>query len=88
LRYYPYRIAFDIESMLCEDNNLPVNTKTTSYMNRHELLSVSVCSNVPGFTAPVCFVRETTADECVERMVERMMEIAVEAENLMLQRFG
>jgi hypothetical protein len=82
-RYYPYRITYDIESMLCK-NSLPVSTDTTTYENVHSLLSVSVCSNVPGYKKPLCFVRdERGVENCVERFVTYLHSIAIKAESLL-----
>lgn len=58
-RFYPYRISYDIECFL-QREALPANGDRLSYVNHHELLSVSVCSNVPGFTEPVCLIRDDT----------------------------
>ena len=67
LRILPYRAMFDIESLLTKEN-LPADTNTTSYENRHTLLSVSVCSNVPGFRKPLSFVVEDSALECIRQI--------------------
>ena len=68
LRFFPFRITYDVECILCP-NTLPSDTDTCHFVNRHELVSISVCSNVPGFTEAVCFVRE--ADEEVLELVEQ-----------------
>lgn len=86
LRFYPYRITFDIETFL-PATNLPENTSTTTYESRHELLSISICSNIPGFQKPVCFVRETTEGECVERFAAYAVRIAQEAVRIVERSF-
>ena len=68
LKSYPYWMTYDIEAVLLKEN-LPDGTATTSFLNEHQLVSVSLCSNVPGFTEPVCFVRESTVDECVSGFI-------------------
>ena len=85
-RYYEYVITYDIECFLPR-TNLPTATPSTEYEARHEFLSVSVCSNVPGYTSPVCFVRETDADECVGRFVAYLREVAEKAGRLTRQKF-
>ena len=55
--FYPYRITYDIECMLTK-GELPDDTPTSKFTSLHEFLSVSVCSNVPGYTDPICFIRE------------------------------
>jgi hypothetical protein len=53
-RYYPYRATYDIEVMLqLTDKRRSQKLEWTSH---HVLLSVSVCSNVPTYTEPICFV--------------------------------
>ena len=87
LRILPYRATFDIESLLTKEN-LPADTNTTSYENRHTLLSVSVCSNVPGFSKPLCFVVEDSALECIRRFVFYLENISERAEKLNLNRYS
>eukprot|EP00116_Pleurobrachia_bachei_P001169 sb/3461431/ len=58
LRPYPYRAVFDIECMLTKEVDI-AETDRTSYVNRHQLISISVCSNVPEFQTPRCFVLNT-----------------------------
>ena len=88
LLFYPYRITYDIEAFLPK-NNLPSPTETTVFSSRHELLSISVCSNVPSFTSPICFVRSDgeTEDDCVSRFVEYIAKVADKAGEIMLGRF-
>ena len=73
-RYYEYVITYDIECML--PSTALRSTSSTSYSNTHEFLSVSVCSNVPGFRRPVCFVRESSAAECVGRFVDYLDRVS------------
>jgi hypothetical protein len=89
LRFYPFRITFDIESLLPKDSDcLPVNTETTTYENYHSLLSVSVCSNVPGFKRPRCFVRSSAGvSKCVADFVAYLHKIADKAGSIMENRF-
>jgi hypothetical protein len=89
LRFYPFRITFDIESLLPKDSDcLPVNTETTTYENYHSLLSVSVCSNVPGFKRPRCFVRSSAGvSKCVTDFVAYLHKIADKAGSIMENRF-
>ena len=83
VRFGKYFLTFDIEAML-PAKNLPANTDTTTFHSEHQLLSVSVCSNVPGFREPKCFVRTDTEEECVRRFVDYANDVAIEAEKLNL----
>ena len=82
LRSYPYWMTYDIEAVLLKDR-LPSATATTTFHSEHQLVSISRCSNVPGYTEPVCFVRETSVDECKERFVRYAEEVATRAECLL-----
>ena len=53
--FYPYRITYDIE-MYIDTEGVPEDTPQCSYEAVHCLMSISVCSNVPGFMDPTCFV--------------------------------
>jgi hypothetical protein len=90
LRFYPYRITYDIEAMLNPDRkDLPPDTETVHYVNEHRFLSVSVCSNVPGFERPECFVRdERGAEACVVDFVAYAHRIADKAFQLMSKKFA
>ena len=85
-RYYEYVITYDIECML-PSTDAPAPSHSTSYNNTHEFLSVSVCSNVPGFRRPVCFVRESSASECVGRFVDYLDRVSRVAGDLVRRRF-
>ena len=86
MRFYPYRMTFDIECMLIKDR-LPPSTPRTFYTSKHQLVSVSLCSNVPGHTEPECFVVTTTSAECVERFVHRANAIASRAESILTNEY-
>ena len=55
-RYFPYRATYDIEVMLQPTNKR--RSKKLEWTSHHVLLSVSVCSNVPTYTEPICFLRK------------------------------
>ena len=76
LRKFKYRSVFDIECML--KNTDRENTAKTEFTSEHELLSVSVCSNVPGFQKPKCFVINTAGgqNEVVKEMLEYLRTIS------------
>ena len=88
-QYYPYRISYDIECY-AEQTELD-NTPSTKYLAKHELLSISVCSNVPGHTEPRCVVRREEGDDgakaCVREFLEEANRIAETASRLMRNRY-
>jgi len=83
LKYSRYRATFDIKVYYPGDGtNLPEKQDKLEYTAEHQLLSISVASNVPGFEEPQCFVVEeegreaalqtvTTFVEHLERIAER-----------------
>ena len=62
------------------------------YTAQHSLLSVSYCSNIPGFTEPECLVR-SAGEEGLEvarlvcQFVDRLLECAAEASRRMRFRY-
>jgi len=86
-RFYPYRSTFHYESFM-DKSNLPQNTDKTTWCALHRPLSVNVCSNVPGFLTPVCFVNGTGDDEdFVLSMLQYLEEIASTAYQLLKKKF-
>jgi len=89
-RCYPYRATNDIETMF----HPPEKERTThlEWVNQHFLLSISVCSNVPEFTEPKCFVSEGSNAETVEACLQYLTEISQAAyfhlERYYLSAFG
>ena len=85
IRFHPYRSTFDIEVYLPAEN-LPTNTPKMSFEHEHRLLSISVCSNVPNYTTPLCIVVDICgASVYVERFVDYLSDIADESECLLYQ---
>jgi hypothetical protein len=85
---YPFRISFDMECLLVK-NRLPVNTSRVEFESRHEPLSVSYCSNIPGHTKPVCVVRHRgeSVEALVGRFVEGIVECSLVASELMREKY-
>ena len=54
LRYYPYRATFDFECYF-DIKGLSSDSVKRQWRARHELLSVSLPSNIPGYEAVQCF---------------------------------
>ncbi|XP_078601001.1 uncharacterized protein LOC144876010 [Branchiostoma floridae x Branchiostoma japonicum] len=84
-RYYPYRACFDIECLL-----KPLTDQKTDKMTweaAHELLSVSVCSNVPEYTDPECFVSEGDPTKVAEDLLNFLQQISRKAYSLLLEKF-
>ena len=89
-RYYPYQATYDIETMF----HPPEKERTTKleWVNQHVLLRISVCSNVPEFTEPKCFVFEgnsaLTVEDCLQYLTEISQAAYFHLERYYLSAFG
>ena len=68
---YHYHVTYDIECLLSK-NGLPESRDKVAYINRHELLSVSICSNKPGYERLVYLIRSGSAQELVDELVDKL----------------
>ena len=83
---YPYRVTYDFESYF-DHSDMPNDTAKVTWESQHTPLSVSVCSNVPGFDLPKCFVTEGDTGELIYRMMTYMTDISTSAYELMLEKY-
>ena len=76
LRKYPYMISWDCESLLIREVDVS-DTTNTRYTMRHEVVSISVATNVPGFETR-CFMRDETLStlDLVETFIDYIVEIS------------
>ena len=70
---YPYRITYDYECYF-DTKDLPSSSDKLTWRAKHVPLSVSVCSNVPGYEKPQCLITEGKPEDLVSRMIEYMKE--------------
>ena len=84
-RYYPYRATYDIEVMLQPTDKR--RSEKLEWTSQHVLLSVSVCSNVPTYTEPICFVTEGDTSETVESCLQHLTDIRETAFRLLVPRY-
>ncbi|XP_038066265.1 uncharacterized protein LOC119736293 [Patiria miniata] len=88
MKYYPFRATFDYEcyfqsvspSMRQRDGKL-------RWEARHELLSVSIASNIPDYEAPRCFVSNGNPRELVSDMVDYLHTISLAAYEILLEKY-
>ena len=73
-RYYPYRITYDFESYFLKED-LPASSDKLTWEAKDEPLSVSICSNVPGFMDPKCFITMGKAEDLVMEMVNYLHNV-------------
>ena len=87
LRTYPFRAVFDIECMMKEPTDVS-DTDKTRYTFSHQVACVSVCSNVPGYKKPKCFVIDKHGSGVlVKNMLEYLVEISEVARVHVLEKF-
>ena len=74
LTIYPYKIVFDFECYFTETNkkNGNISSSQTQIESDHVPLSASVASDFPGYTKPVCFVREDNRVDSL--LVEQVLD--------------
>lgn len=86
LKYYRFFATFDFEAYL-KKTDLPANTEKQTWVAEHIPLSASICSNVPGFQEPVCFVTSGDSKDLVERMLLYLKEISQAAFSTLLLEY-
>ena len=84
-RVYTHFITFDFESILKKVQDQ--RSAKMEWTQEHVPISVSICSNVPGFMDPHCIVN-ADADDLVREMIEYMQGIATTAKELNKEKWG
>ena len=89
LRPFPFMTTYDIECMLKKEVDIN-DTAKINYTSKHELASVSVCSNVPGFTSPKCFILpcEGGQKQLVKKFVDYLMKISETSSTILRERYS
>jgi hypothetical protein len=85
-RCYPCRITYDFECYFSTDE-LPHNSEKLTWEARHVPLSVSICSNIPDYETPVCYITEGDTAALVAKMMQHLEAIAERAHTLLLAKF-
>ena len=88
LKYFPYRAPFDFECYFKRETEHPRNTANLTWEAEHIPLSVSVCSNVPGYDQPKCFVSTGNTNDMIQGFEEYLVQISQESNVLLLGRFS
>ena len=86
LRFYPFFITYDLESLLLIDN-LPAPSTSSSWTQEHRPVSFSLCSYVPSHTHPVC-ENDSDVSYLISTFVKRGREIQTTAAKFMKNRFA
>ena len=88
LKYFPYRATFDFECYFRKEDQHPRNTAKLTCEAEHVPLSVSVCSNVPDYDEPKCFVSSGNTREMLKQFIDYLAEISQKSYALLLDRFS
>ncbi|CAH3104137.1 unnamed protein product [Porites lobata] len=87
LKYFPYRATFDFECTFSSHTSLR-DTEKLTWNAKHIPLSVSVCSNVPDYDQPKCFVSDGDSKQLVKEMLEHLVKISEKSYDLLRQEFN
>jgi hypothetical protein len=85
-QFYPYRGTYDIECYMdkVEDKT---DTEKLSWIATHRVASVSVCSNIPGYTDAKCFVSTGNESQLVGYFVDYINKMAECAHGLVENKY-
>ena len=86
-RIYKYRITFDCEVFLTRDDT-PSDTAKVEFSHTHHLASISVCSNVPAFEDPKCFISNGSPKQLVKEAVKYMLSISETSTSLLNEYYS
>ena len=83
-RMYEYFSVLDAEALLLKADS--GSAKKSRWVHEHKIISVSVCSNVPGFDKPKCFL-DPDSGTLVQSMIYYLHDIQGEVERLMREKW-
>ncbi len=82
MKFFPYRAVFDFECYLDKSASVQTSDKLT-WEAKHIPVSVSVCSNIPDFQSPKCFISEGDPQILVDQMMNYLLQISNHSKALM-----
>ena len=91
MKFSKYFATFDIEVYYPRSTTLPAKRPKLEFTAEHQLLSVSVASNIPGYLDPKCLIvggpSEEDARETVDQLISYLNEISDTAYQLEQKRY-
>ena len=88
-RYFPYSATFDFERYFNKEKAEELkSTEKLNWQLAHVPLSVSVCSNVPEYQEPKCFVSSGYSKEFITEFIQFLVSISTESSSLLREKFG
>ena len=79
-----YFVVFDFECMLRKKN---IKKRKTTYTQKHVPISYSLCSNIPGYTEPICKIRNNSEKNFIQEFVKRLNQISDKAYHILLDKY-
>ena len=88
-RYFPYRAMFDFEWFFDKEKVHELkNTEKLNWESAHVPLSVSVCSNVPSFEDPKCFVSNGDPNVFIREFMQYLVSISTKSASILREQFA
>ena len=88
-RYFPYHATFDLECSFDQEKAQELkNTDKLNWQSSHVPLTVSVCSNVPGYQAPKCFVSNGGPNEFISEFIQYLTKISLKSSSLLREQYA
>ena len=88
-RFFPYHATFDFECYFDKEKAQELkNTERLNWQSSHVPLSVSVCSNVPGYQAPKCFVSNGDPNKCISEFIQYLTKICLKSSSLLREQYA
>ena len=88
-RYFPYHATFDFECYFDQEKAQELkNIDKLNWRSSHAPLSVSVCSNVPGYQAPKCFVPNGDPNEFISEFIQYLTKISLKSSSLLHEQYA
>ena len=88
-RYFPYHATFNFECSFDQEKAQELkNTDKLNWQSSHVPLSVSVCSNVPGYQEPKCFVSNGDPNEFISEFIQYLTKISLKSSSLLREQYA
>ena len=88
-RYFRYHATFVFECYFDQEKAQELkNTDKLNWQSSHVPLTVSVCSNVPGYQAPKCFVSNGGPNEFISEFIQYLTKISLKSSSLLREQYA
>lgn len=88
-RYFPHRATFDFECYFDKEKaDELANTDKLTWQSAHVPLSVSVCSDVPQYQEPKCFVSNGDPGQFITEFIQYLVSISTKSSSLLREQYA